>query len=139
MRDRPQRAALVGRLATVPERELDREDADHRVDDAAGDEARAGKYLERRRLLEPLAGLLGLTDRLGGAVDAHTLDNGRDAVRGTGEASSCELDGPIRDELVGILALLRAPPERRGRGAAVEEQLSQRVLEGSWPERPPRR
>src|SRR6476660_3602981 len=50
-----------------------------------------------------------------------------------------ELERLICDEPLRILAFLRASPQRRGRGAAVEKQLAQRVLERALPQRAPRR
>ena len=46
MRDGVHRALLVRQLAAVPERELERQDADDPVDQPARDEARAREVLE---------------------------------------------------------------------------------------------
>lgn len=57
LRDRLQRAALVGRLAARADSELDRQDADDRVDRGSCGEAAAAEHLESGRLLD-LAGRL---------------------------------------------------------------------------------
>jgi hypothetical protein len=63
LRDLGQRPLLVGRLAAGAERQLEGEDADDRVDRAAGDEARAREPLEPARVRDRISGRLGLVHR----------------------------------------------------------------------------
>ena len=61
-RDGVERALLVGRLAAVAERQLDGQEPDDPVDDAAGDQPGAGQPLELRPPRHPLALRLRLAD-----------------------------------------------------------------------------
>ena len=60
--NRLQGAALASRLAAGPDCELDGEDADHAVDDAARNETRSRKRLEPRGVFDLLTGSFGPSD-----------------------------------------------------------------------------
>ncbi len=64
VRNGVQRALLVRELPPVPDRELEREDPDDRVDEAAGHESAAGEELERPRVNEVAPGRLRRPERL---------------------------------------------------------------------------
>src|SRR6266496_4397877 len=73
VRDRLQRPALIGRLATHAKRQLDGQDSDHAVDRAARDEARPHEHLEALALPYPLACCFGTLERhrFGPRLNAH--------------------------------------------------------------------
>src|SRR5262249_50613339 len=48
-----------------------------------------------------------------------------------------ELNGRVGDEELGILAFARTPPDRRGRRAAVQHELAERIVERRFPDRFP--
>ena len=64
MRDGVERALLVRDLAAVPDREPEREHADDRVDEPAGDEPGAREHFEGAECDEAVAGVLAPDSRL---------------------------------------------------------------------------
>src|SRR6185503_5495777 len=73
MRDGLQRALLIRGRAAGPDGELDREDADDPVDEAAGDESRTREPLERAAVSHVLAASPSCLNRLRlrWCLDAH--------------------------------------------------------------------
>ena len=79
LRDRLQSTLLVGRLAAIAQRELERQHPDHDVDHATGHESGAGEPFELRRTLDAFAVRTRLTQRraarAGGGVSGHQLSS----------------------------------------------------------------
>ena len=90
VRDGSERPLVIGRLPARSERELDREDADDRVDHAARDEARAREDGKGRAVDERVARARGRTGkRLRGARDASAIPSAPGRKRVCWRRESC--------------------------------------------------
>src|SRR6476646_7495808 len=95
--------------------------------------ARSRRLITRRSQLQILPSLLERPRKRGLFVDHRALTSWRPGTRWLGEHGALFNGKPFN-----VLALARAPPDRRGPSAAIEHQFSQRILERRWSKRPPR-
>ena len=125
------RALLVRDLAPVADRQIEGEQPDDAVDEATRDEPRRGKDLEGPRVDETRfrpSGLRGAGGSYSGMRVMQLFFPGSRLLNLVTPGRR-ELGAVEDDELLDVLALVRAPADRHPRGAAVEHELADRVVE----------